>query len=106
MNYKMEECPICFEKLETDVGVLVCKHSFHCCCLLEWRRNLFDSPMFCPLCRGPGELIAIFDFYLSKSGRLRYKFSSARVRERAKKSWICNNASGVNASGGGCPSIV
>ena len=84
----MEECPVCFELLETDVGVLACRHSFHCNCLLEWKKTLGARPLECPICRNSEGLVAIIDFYLSKNGSLRYKFSTKRARQQ-RKTHVC-----------------
>ena len=86
----MEECSICLELLKTDVGVLKCKHIFHYSCLLEWKRHLCGEPVLCPLCREPGKLTCVVDIYISKNGRVRYKFSKTSGCVGTKKSWICS----------------
>lgn len=45
----MDDCPICYEKVDDSTGhcTLSCKHSFHLACLSKWSN---ENPS-CPLCR-------------------------------------------------------
>jgi hypothetical protein len=42
-------CTICFENMDDNDHVLVCKHKFHKKCLMEWYS--FDKMKSCPVCR-------------------------------------------------------
>lgn len=44
-----DDCPICFNKLESDSCKTSCNHSFHKECILQWSRH-GDK---CPVCRDP-----------------------------------------------------
>jgi hypothetical protein len=55
-----EECPICFEFLDTklEVCTLSCNHKFHLNCLISWYRKP-NSNYKCPLCVVHREIILI-----------------------------------------------
>ena len=44
---EMNDCPICFEKLNSTLNVLQCGHVFHSNCEETWRRNSWT----CAVCR-------------------------------------------------------
>jgi hypothetical protein len=59
MKLLTKVCPICFEKIESDVLALECSHEFHEGCLFDYYLHIFcNSPHSltlpkynCPLCR-------------------------------------------------------
>ena len=44
---EMPTCPVCLERMDESSGLLTipCQHTFHCVCLVKWRKN------GCPVCR-------------------------------------------------------
>ncbi|GBN92057.1 hypothetical protein AVEN_266871-1 [Araneus ventricosus] len=46
----MNECIICFEKLETDTFPLNCLHVYHLKCIERW---ISKGSRTCPICRAP-----------------------------------------------------
>lgn len=44
---EMPTCPVCLERMDESTGLLTipCQHTFHCDCLVKWRKN------GCPVCR-------------------------------------------------------
>lgn len=51
------ECPICLTELEEDedeVAVLVCTHTFHRACVIDWVQKSAGQGIeaTCPMCRG------------------------------------------------------
>lgn len=48
-----QNCAICLDKLEKNIGMLECKHSFHTDCVKPWiEEKLMNSGIStCPICR-------------------------------------------------------
>jgi hypothetical protein len=56
------ECPICLEKLEGTIVILVCKHKYHGKCLEEWfNSNGTISENICPECNIDKDIEAIIE---------------------------------------------
>jgi hypothetical protein len=48
---ELPSCPVCLERLDGNVSGLItvlCRHTFHCSCLMRWGDTRYDLPLFSP----------------------------------------------------------
>ncbi len=66
----MSECSICLDpSTSVDLTLNICKHSFHCSCILKWMK----TNNTCPLCRELIHQIFFVKFYIKRKYIVSYK---------------------------------